>query len=355
MPDEKKPDQLPTTEDETINPLDIFTDLVSTLTLPARVIRNASKAVGRLCSAAIDVPTGALERRSAEKQAESEARIQIIEENADQIAQQMKVPPEYARRAGNKFAEKIIREQINLDKVSAAAINELQQSESDGSTDQSTDSGEEKTISDDFLNSFEEEARQKSSEDMQLLFGRILAGEIRKPGTYSTRTVKVLGQLDQSAATLFKKLCSVCVAQVFDNQAEGYVRDARVSSLGGNAGANALSKYGLGFSRLNILHEYGLIISDYNSWLDYKLCIVNENPPVSIPFRHQGRHWILLPSPERDKNQKCRVSGVALSRAGCELFRIVDPDPMGKYTEDLKKFFTKQNLQMIEVPSPNKT
>ena len=351
MPDETKPDQLPETEDETINPLDIFTDLVSTLTLPARVIRNASKAVGRLCSAAIDVPTGALERRSAEKQAESEARIQIIEENAAQITRQMNVPAEYAQRAGNKFAEKIIREQINLDKVSAAAINELQQSESDGSTNQSAEGGEEKTISDDFLNSFEEEVRQKSSEDMQLLFGRILAGEIRKPESYSIRAVKILGELDQDTAALFKKLCAVCVALVFND--DRYVHNAMVPSLGGDPGQNVLSKYGLSFDQLNILNEYGLITSEYNISRDYNLCVVNENPPVTIPFRHQGRHWVLLSSPERDKNQECRVSGVALSRAGCELFRIVDPDPMESYTEDLKKFFAQQNLQMVEVPSQN--
>ena len=258
MSDETKPDQLPTTEDETINPLDIFTDLVLTLTLPARVIRNASKAIGRLCSAVIDVPTGALERRSAEKQVESEARIQITEENAAQITRQMNVPVEYAQRAGNKFAEKIIREQINLDRVSAAAINELQQSESNGSTDQSTDSGEEKTISDDFLNSFEEEARQKSSEEMQLLFGRILAGEIRKPGTYSTRTVKILGQLDQGTATLFRKLCSMCM--VMQIEPIGVLLDARVSSLGGDPGSNVLHKYDLNYDRLNLLNEHGLII-----------------------------------------------------------------------------------------------
>lgn len=353
MSDETKPDQLPTTEDETINPLDIFTDLVSTLTLPARVIRNASKAIGRLCSAAIDVPTGALERRSAEKQAESEARIQITEENAAQITRKMNVPMEYAQRAGNKFAEKIIREQINLDKVSAAAISELQQSESDGSTDQSADSGEEKTISDDFLNSFEEEARQKSSEEMQLLFGRILAGEIRKPGTYSIRTVKILGQLDQNTAVLFKKLCSVCVALEISNVEIVFdIFDIRVPSLGGNAASNALSKYGLSFDQLNILHEYGLIISDYNSWYDYKLCVVNKNSPITIPFLHQGRYWVLSPLSEQNKNQELKVSGVAPSRAGRELFPIVDQDSMEGYTEELKKFFAQQNLKMVEVPRP---
>ena len=350
--DETKPDQLPAAEDKVDTLLNIGIDLISTLTLPASIVRNASKAFGQLCSALVDVPAGALERRSAEKRAESEARIEIMGENAAQIAGQMKVPPEYALRAGNKFAEKIIREQIDLDKTSAIAANELKNEQSDSSTDQSTDSGEEKIISDDFLNSFEEEVRQKSSEEMQLLFGRILAGEIRKPGTYSIRTVKLLGQLNQDIATLFKKLCSACIALEIPTGES--ILDVRVSSLGGNAGQNALRKYGLSFDQLNILNEYGLIISDYNSWFDYKLCIVNENPIVTIPFRHQGVYWILAPSLEQKQGNEFRISGVALSRAGRELFPIVDPDPMEGYTQDLKKFLAQQNLQMVEIPIRNK-
>ena len=64
-------------------------------------------------------------------------------------------------------------------------MEELQQSDLGTST--GSDSGSEvgeKIISDDFLNRFEEEVRHKNSEEMQLLFGRILAGEIRIPGLF---------------------------------------------------------------------------------------------------------------------------------------------------------------------------
>lgn len=353
MSDETKPNQLPATEDETVTPLDVVADLLSDPILPAPIRKGAFKALGQLCTALIDVPLGGLRRRDAEKWAETNARIKIIEENAAQIAGQMKVPLEYARRAENKFAEKIIREQINLDKIAAIAANEVKKEQSDASTDSTStaDTGEEKIINDDWLNNFEEEARQKSSEDMQLLFGRILAGEIRKPESYSIKAVKLIGELDQNAATLFKKLCSACI--VLEISKAEFVLDVRVPSMGGSAATNALSKYGLGFDQLNILHEYGLIISDYNSWFDYKLCIVNKNPPVTIPFLHQGRYWILSTSPEQDKNQEFRVSGVAFSRAGRELFPIVDQDSMEGYTEELKKFFARQNLQMVEVPNQN--
>ena len=73
--------------------------------------------------------------------------------------------------------------------------------------------------------------------------------------------------MDQSIAALFKKLCSACIVLGIPNNE--MVIDARVSSLGGNAGSNALEKYGLGFRQLNILNEFDLIISDYKllAWL----------------------------------------------------------------------------------------
>ena len=152
---------------------------------------------------------------------------------------------------------------------------------------------------------------------------------------------------------MFKNLCSVCV--VLKDPVDATVFDARIPSLGGNAAQNALIKYGLGFLQLNTLNEYGLIISDYDSWYEYGLTPDNEIPPNRLLLWHQGRYWDLLTLPEWNQNQRqFRLSGVTLSRAGCELFSIVDQQPMEDYTEDLKKFFAKQHLQMIEVPSKNK-
>ena len=124
--------------DESNVMLGAVTDLALDTTIPAPIRKNAFKAFDRLCSALIDVPVGALERRSAEKRSESEARIKIREEITTQIVQQVKVDPEYALKAGHKFAEKIIREQLNLDKISAIAANELKNSEASNSTNPDT-------------------------------------------------------------------------------------------------------------------------------------------------------------------------------------------------------------------------
>ena len=176
-----------------------------------------------------------------------------------------------------------------------------------------------------------------SSEEMQSLWAKVLAGEVEQPGSTSIQTLSILKNLDQATARLFGKLCSICISLSLD---------ARVPSLGGNAAHNALEKYGLDFGNLNVLNEHGLVISDYDCWGDYRNLV-----KVRIPFSFQGRNWVLLPTTERAIAQELKIHGVALTRSGRELSRIVDLAPMNEYTQALTKFFKEKNLQMIEVDS----
>ena len=70
---------------------------------------------------------------------------------------------------------------------------------------------------------------------MQAYFGRVLAGEIKQPRSFSIKTLKLLGDFDQRSAHLFRKFCSLCVVLRFG----GNMSDARVPSLDGNAATNA--------------------------------------------------------------------------------------------------------------------
>lgn len=364
MSDETKPDLPVTTEDTPNTTLDAVTDLALDSTIPAPIRRNVLKALDRLGSALIDIPVGALERRSAEKRSESEARIKITEAINTQIIQQLKVDPEFPQRASNTFAKKILREQYNLEKILGIATDILRQTKTDNTTNENTseqnkeqvtdptnhseDTNEEKIIDDDWFNVFEKEGSQKSSEEVQHRFARVLAGEIEKPGSYSIKAVKILGELDRRTAALFQKLCSACV--ILGVSGGGYSIDARVPSLGGDAGFNALGKYGLSFDRLNTLNEYGLIVPDYNSWFPYDCCIAKKNDFRLQIFQHQGRYWVLLPMSGWNEDQAFTLSGVALSDAGRELLNVVDRRSIPRYTEDLKKFFAEQKLKMVETP-----
>ena len=141
-----------------------------------------------------------------------------------------------------------MRERRSLDNVCSIAASRLEK-QAELAPPES-----EQEIGDDWINNFENEASKKSSAEMHDLFGSILAGEIVRPGSFSIRAVKILGQMDLSAAKLFQKLCSVSISM----QAIGNFLDARVASLGGHAANNALANYGLSFDSLNTLQEYGL-------------------------------------------------------------------------------------------------
>ena len=97
-----------------------------------------------------------------------------------------------------------------------------------------------------------------SNQETQILYAKILAGEVERPGSTSIKALSILKDLDQPTAKLFRVLCSATIS--IDE-----VHMFRVVSFGGDAGQNALEKFGLSFDKLNVLNEHGLIISDYNS------------------------------------------------------------------------------------------
>ena len=331
--------------DEVISIPDIITDVVADTVvsgIPAPVTRNLFKAFGQLCSAAIDFPVAFLSGMADERRAETEARIKLINTTAAQIAHQMQIDPEYARVAVQKFGHRVLREQVNLDMISQEAAIDIR--DASHSIDQSEQEESGTTISDDWLNAFETEARQKSTEEMQVYFGKVLAGEIRKPGSFSTRTVKILASLDQEIANHFARFCSMCISIASEN--------VRVPSLGGNAGSNALQEYGLSFAILNLLNEHGLIISDYNSWYEYVPCldaIGAGQQAICWPLNFQGRHWTLTPISKGNVGKKLKIYGVALTKSGRELSKIVKVEPMDKYSQELARFFEKQGFRMVEV------
>ena len=198
-----------------------------------------------------------------------------------------------------------------------------------------------------------------SSDEMQLLWAKVLAGEVEQPGSVSIRALSILRNMDRSSAELFRTLCSVCMTRA---PAGGRVSDAIVPSLCRNAGENSLEKFGFPFGKLNILNEHGLIIGDYNSWYDMKVCVgipvagFVPNVPVCrayrAPFGFQGRHWVLVPADQIVTGAELRIHGVTLTQAGIELSGIVGRQPMSFFHQSLVDFFTSETLVMTEVEDP---
>ena len=209
--------------------------------------------------------------------------------------------------------------------------------------------GREVTQSDpdhDWTARFFSDVQDVSSEEMQAIWARVLAGEVERKGSISIRTLQVLKNLDQTTAQLFKKMCSSCL--YLPTRRLPSVGDARVPSLGGNAAMNALSEYGFRFADLNRLNECNLIISDYNSWQDYTVSVTES--PKTLPFQFQDASWVLTRSGDQTRRWDGKMSGVALSLSGRELAAVVDLEPAETFGAALRAFFQRYGLSMNSAP-----
>jgi hypothetical protein len=322
--------------------LNTITDTIESVItgVPAPVRKNFIKAFGQLCTAAVDIPVSWLEGKSSEIRTTTEARLQIIRKEGSIISEQIEVPQEYITKASSKFAAKVIKEQLNLDQITLNAASELANNNKINSDDNETED-----ISEDWLNEFENLARLKSSEEMKLVFGKILSGEIIQPGSFSIKTIKIISQLDNQAAKLFQVFCNQCISLRLGQN----IIDGRVVSLTGNAGSNSLTPFGLSFNSLNVLQEYGLIISDYNSYMHYSICIANDQNQVSAALHFQNKTYALVASDKEKYDKVLKLNGVALTKAGKELIDIIPIINSDKYKDALVKFFESKHLDLVEM------
>ena len=157
-------------------------------------------ALDRLIGSLIDIPTAKLEASANKIRAKSEQEIKLIISEVP--------PPEYLpgndHRLVQVIAENHLPRQIeyisNKLKIVEHAIEHL----SEGNSHKESQSTNEE-IDDDWLNYFEQYAEKASSERMQDLWARVLAGEIRKPTSFSLTTLRFLSELDKKIASLFEQ------------------------------------------------------------------------------------------------------------------------------------------------------
>lgn len=142
---------------------------------------------------------------------------------------------DFQRLAEIEQHQEYIRKQINLGKSIFHAEDQI--TADDPVPDQEVDP--------DWLYRWKEQAEKFSADDMQLLWGKILAGEFKKPGTFNYRTLDILSSLSKDDAEVFLRLCSVAVPA------------GSIVFIFSNESIN--KKYGLNHFNMLKLRELGLL------------------------------------------------------------------------------------------------
>lgn len=180
------------------------------LNVPAVLLGPAGKAISRLIGELVDIPSAKIQQISQDIKNKTEAKKVMTQAVAQAAAQQVIADPELVKRAANSFLSKELRAQANKEAVAQKTLVELSQpNPQHPNPDKPTDP------EDDWLNVFERYAEEASSPRMQSLWSKVLAGEIRKPKTFSLRTLRFIAELDSDTAQLFEKIVPSVVNQDF--------------------------------------------------------------------------------------------------------------------------------------------
>lgn len=188
------------------------------------MLAEASKAVEDIKSGKADYVKGEIIRLSTqEEDIDSRGRV---EPKLNLIS--------LSKLAINANESELMRKEINVSKAIIIA---------EGILENNTQEVPVNKIEDDWLFTWREHAGKVSSSELQDLWGRILAGEFKNPGSYSLRTMDFLKGLSKSEAERISK-----VAQFIVNN----------SILRGRE--DFLKKEGVEFKDLLSLQEIGIII-----------------------------------------------------------------------------------------------
>ena len=201
---------------------------------------------------------------------------------------------------------------------------------------------------------FFNDVQDVSSEEMQRLWAKILAGEVERLGSTSLKAMDILKGLDRGTAILFRTLCSARMTPQIGLGEGGVVQAGNefVLSLDGRATGNSLEEYGLGYIALNRLNEHGLVVPGYDSELQHMVTDagLDKSPRwISIAHGFQGRSWVLTPIDQRQGDQTIVLRVILFTNAAMELARVVDIEPMPEYQRAVADFFEQKGFHMLEI------
>lgn len=204
-------------------------------TAKSRIVAAFDRLGGNLFEL-INVP---IESRNTEKRAKMEARVEAIKALTSAGVEKLKSDPEFAERALAAHYGSVFEKQDNKDGVLHAALDDLRRQPPN--EEQATNGPE--AVSEEFMGKFERYAEEATSEVLREKWGRVLAGEIRAPGTFSGKVLRVVDELDAGTAKTFEDFCASKLGRVVPIALSGELAFPKIADL---VSAGLLVEPGLG-------------------------------------------------------------------------------------------------------------
>ena len=168
-------------------------------------VARLKKAIARIGGPALENLASRIKSNTAERKAISDINAEIIAAARNQ-ALQIAADEGRVGRAIAHNVEDLIHKQSNREKILHLAVKQLSMLPSIENRDDQVKND------DDWLNAFSDMAAQKSNPDIQALWAKILAGEIRKPKSFSLQSLRLLSAIDAEDAALIHDILGLSIA-----------------------------------------------------------------------------------------------------------------------------------------------
>ena len=285
---------------------------------------NVVKVEGKPIEKLIDVISKGIgtiyKPRAIRKEAEAKAyEIEIIERaKANALSEGKLIEADTIDKIQERIIYKETRRQENIDNVTQIAAQQLSQEESVS----------EEPVDDDWTTRFFNIIEDISNEEMQVLWGRILAGEIKQPKSYSLRTLDVLKNLTFEEASIFTKFAQLKLTSGNTNMI--YNQDN---------GTFLQNEFGITFMDRLLLTELGFIASENN--LEFSF---NSTQEKKINFIEYGKKGIFL---KREANTpKQAISVLVFTKIGVELSKLIEQTTNVNYIKKVCSSFKHPNVKI---------
>ena len=153
-------------------------------------MKHLSKPISKLIDVAGSAAGILYEPTRIRRKAKAEAHAAIIHAEAEAEIKDLQW------RANNRLLNKELRRQKNIEPVLEGTVPLLPEQVSN------------EKPSEDWVYEFFNNCQDIGDNEMQILWSKILAGEVSKPGTYSLRTLNLLKTMTKEDVNLFTNLCS---------------------------------------------------------------------------------------------------------------------------------------------------
>lgn len=225
---------------------------------------------------------------------------------------------ELMKRTQERFLFQELSKQSNIDAVVTKAYTELEKEESVSDI----------PVDKDWTSRFFDSVANVSNEEMQDIWAKILAGEVKQPGSFSLRMLDVIKNISKYEAEAFQKASPLLIG----GEKEIFIV----------AEDKIYEKYSLNFSDILLLDECGLIIS--NGTLSYNMTVTPE----------RGNHiicndYVIMITNTSAEDLKVSCSVYTLTNVGKQLFNVLSPSVNREYVLDVAEYLWNKHKEKLII------